>query len=151
LAISFKEPLINGGFFAGCDLKPAYTRVLLEEGVNSYYQFYDKSSLVFAGLFKDFLLSEYASGLKFSVSTSLSAGYSFSSKYKGTNITPESKLRILPSAGIKLEIKHFVFKTDLEYTNTDFYHIGPVWVRISFAYNYFLSKVRSPGKTIKWY
>ena len=151
LALSFKEPLLNAGFIAGCDFKPSYTRVLTKEGENTYYQYFDKSSIVFAGIFKDFTVSENSSSLKISLSTSLSAGYSFGSKFKGTNINPESKFRIIPAAGIKLQKKYFTIKADLEYTNTDFFRIGPIWMRIGIAYNNFLNKVRSPRKTIKWF
>jgi ankyrin repeat protein len=150
LSFSFKEPLLNAGFIAGCDIKPAYTRILLEAEGNEYYQYFDKSSIVFAGIFKDFTVSEYGPGTKIAVSASLSTGYSFGSKFKGTNITPENKFRIMPAAGVKFQNKHITIKTDLEYMNTGFYHIGPLWLRIGVNYNSFLSKVRSPGKTIKW-
>jgi len=151
LALSFKEPLLNAGFIAGCDFKPSYTRVLTKEGENTYYQYFDRSSVVFAGIFKDFTVSENSSSMKVSLSTSLSAGYSFGSKFKGTNLYPESKFRIIPAAGIKLQRKYLTVKADLEYTNTDFFHIGPVWMRVGIAFNNFLSKVRSPRKTIKWF
>jgi ankyrin repeat protein len=150
LSFSFEEPLINGGIVAGFDLKPTYTRVLVKSSENTYYQYFDKSSIVFAGLFKDFTLSEKSSGMKFIISTSLSAGYCFGGKFKGTNLSPENKLRIIPSAGFKLEHKHFAFRADLEYMNSGFYRIGPLWCRLGVSYNYFLSKVRSQGKTIKW-
>jgi len=151
LSLSFREPLLNAGFLTGFDIKPVYTRVLLKEAENTYYQYYDKSALIYAGIFKDFIIAEYASSLKLSVSTSFLTGYSFSSKFRGTNTSPENKIKIMPSAGFKLQKKSFTFKTDLEYMNSGFYHIGPVWIRVGISYNYYLSKVRSPGKTIKWY
>jgi ankyrin repeat protein len=151
LSISFKEPLINAGFIAGCDLKPVYTKVLIKNNENTFYQYFDKSSLAYAGIFKEFEISEHSPGIKFAISTSLSAGYSFGSKFKGTNITPEDAFKIIPAAGIKFQKRNITLKTDLEFLNTEFYHIGPIWVRIGFAYNYFLSKIRPQGKTIKWY
>ncbi len=151
LSFSFKEPLLNAGFIAGCDIKPTYTRILLEAEKNEYYQYFDKSFIVFAGIFKDFTVSEYALATKIAVSASLLTGYSFSNKFKGTDITPENKFRIMPSAGLKFQKKHVTFRADLEYMNTGFYHVGPMWFRIGVAYNSFLSKVRSPVKTIKWY
>ena len=149
-SISFKEPLINAGFAAGCDLKPTYTKVLVKSGENTYYQYFDKSAIVFAGLFKDFTLSEKSSGLKLIISASLSAGYNFGGKFKGTSLSPENKFKIIPAAGFKVQQKHFAFRTDLEYMNSGFFHVGPLWVRLGVSYNYFLSKVRSQGKTIKW-
>lgn len=150
-SISFREPLINAGFVAGFDMKPAYTKVLSEHSENTYYQYFDRSSLVYAGIFKDFTLSEKPSGLKFVISASLSAGYSFSSEYRGTNIHPENMFRIIPAAGIKVQKGHFSVKADLEYVNTEFYRTGPLWGRIGFAYNHLLSRIRKLEKTIKWY
>ena len=149
-SISFDEPLINAGFITGYDLKPTYTKVLVESSENTYYQYFDKSSIVFAGLFKDITLSEKPTGLKFVISASLSAGYNFGAEFKGTNLSPENKFKIIPSAGFKLIQKHFSFRTDLEYMNSGFYHIGPLWLRLGVSYNYFLSKVRFQSKTIKW-
>lgn len=151
ISVVFKEPLINAGFFTGFDLKPAYTKVLVKMSENTYYQYFDKSSLVYAGVFKDFTVSEKSSGFKFIVSTSLSAGYEFGNKFRGINLSPENKIKIIPATGIEIQKGHFTLKTDLEYLNTQFYHIGPLWLRIGFAYNHFLSKIRTPGKTIKWY
>ena len=107
-------------------MKPTYTKVLSEHSENTYYQYYDRSSLVYAGIFKDFTLSENPSGLKFVISTSLSTGYSFSSEYRGTNIHPENTFRIIPAAGIKVQKGHLSIRADLEYVNTEFYRIGPI-------------------------
>lgn len=151
LAISFREPSLNAGFTAGCDLKPVYTRVLVQKGENTYYQYYDKSALAYAGFFKDFTIIEYNSSSRLSISTSLSAGYSFGNIFRGTAVSPENKLRIVPSAGMKYQVNNLTFKADLEYMKTAFYHIGPLWMRFGFAYSYFPGNVRSPDKTIKWY
>jgi hypothetical protein len=150
-AITFKEPTINAGFIIGSDIKPVYTRILMKTGENAYYQYFDKSSMVFAGIFKDFTLVEYKSGTRIAVSTSFSAGYMLGSKFKGTEITPGNKLKIIPAATIKLQMNHLVFTSGLEYTKTEFYKIGPLWLRFGFAYNLFLSNTRSPVKIIKWY
>ncbi len=150
-AIAFKEPTINAGFIIGSDIKPVYTRILMKTGENTYYQYFDKSSLVFAGIFKDFTLAEYKSGFKIAVSASLSAGYTLGSKFKGTEITAGKKLRIIPAAALKFQKNHLIFSSGLEYTNTEFYKIGPLWLRFGFAYNLFLSQTRSPVKMIKWY
>jgi len=150
-SISFREPLINAGFIVGFDMKPTYTKVLLELGENTYYQYFDRSSLVYAGIFKDYTLSEKLSKLKFVISASLSIGYSFSSEYRGTNIHPENMFRIIPAAGIKVQKGHFSVKADLEYVNTQFYRIGPFWGRIGIAYNHLLSRIKRVEKTIKWY
>jgi ankyrin repeat protein len=150
-SISFKEPTTNAGFIFGCDIKPVYTRVLMKTGENHYFQYFDRSAMVYAGIFRDFTLAEYRPGAKLAFSPSLSAGYSLGSKFKGTSLSPGNKLRIIPAVSLKLQVNHLIFTSGIDYTDTDFYKIGPLWLRIGFAYNFFLSNSRSPVKNIKWY
>ena len=150
-AIAFKEPVTGAGFVIGCDIKPVHTKILIKTGENNYYQYFDRSSMIFAGIFKDFTIREYRPGSKLSFSPSISAGYTLGSKFKGTNLTPGNKLRIIPAVSLKLQANHLIFTSGIEYTNTDFYKIGPLWLRFGFAYNIFLSNARSPIKIIKWY
>lgn len=150
IGISFREPLLNIGINAGIDTKLWYTRVLKKDGENVYYQYMDKSSIMNAGVFKDFLLNRNTKRIKILASSSLSLGYMFGNKLKGTNITPDNKFLIVPYAGIKFQKKNFIFSTGLEYSKTEFYLVGPLWFRAGCSYNFYLSKVRSPGKTIKW-
>lgn len=148
--LSFKEPLINAGFMAGFDIKAFRTRVMKEAGPNEYYQYLDKSSLAYAGLFKDFTILERPSGLTIMASASLSAGYNFGPAFSGTIVRPESKVRIMPAAGIKFERSNLALSAGIEYLKTEFYKIGPVWGRLGFTYSYRLSRVKKHEKTIEW-
>lgn len=150
-SLAFREPLLGAGFFAGTDIKPGYTRVLLKEGENTYYQYFDKSSVVYGGIFKDFTINEYPKGYKLSFITSLSIGYSFANKFKGTGTAPENRVRLMPAAGIKFQKSAFTFNAGIEYMKSDFYRIGPLWINLGVAYSYFASRVKAPSKTIKWY
>ena len=152
-AVAFKEPLRNMGIITGFDTKLWYTRVLIRQNENLFYQYYDKSSLVYAGLLKEWPLTDNFTRSNYSVITSLSAGYSFGNKLKGTLIVPENKLRLIPAAGImwtSAANKTALF-TNLEFTDTGFYKIGPLWWRFGFSYNFFFNNVRAPLKDIKWY
>ena len=151
LSLSFKEPLRNIGLIAGFDTKLWYTRILTEEGENLYNQYMDKSSIAYAGVFKDFNLTDNMFRGNFYFTAQLSAGYSFGNKFKGTEIVPAAKLRILPSASIKWMNDYMIIYTGIEYMNTDFYKVGPVWARIGCAVNFFFDNDRAPGKVIKWY
>ncbi len=150
LALSFKEPLINSGFVIGMDTKLWYTRVLLEKEENLIYQYLDKSSIVYAGLFKDFPIYEkFKTGLSFS--TTVAVGYSFGNKLKGTEIPPANKYMLMPSANLKLNLNNIVITAGAEYMKSDFYNISPIWFRAGLTYNYFFDRVRAPLKMIKWY
>jgi hypothetical protein len=150
-SLSFKEPYLNGGIIVGCDLKLWDTRVLLKESEHIFYQYMNKGSVVYAGLFKNFALTDYAFKGNFEFSTSLSAGYSFGNKLKGTLNAPQNKLLAIPSCSIRWTKKDLSFSLGADYMNTDFYHIGPFWLRFGASYNLYFDNVRTKAKTLKWY
>lgn len=151
ISFSGKEPLLNAGFTAGFDTKFWNTRVLMKTRENLYYQYLDKSSMVYGGIFKDFVIKEKIPGNKLSIFSSLMVAYTFGNQFKGTSITPENKFRFVPSVGLKLQIKHIQVSTGIEYTKSDFYRAGPLWLRFGGSYCFYFSKVRSQWKVIKWY
>jgi len=151
LSFAFKEPLKNFGFIVGFDTKLWYTRVLVKENSHLYFQYLDKSSLAYAGLFKDFLLTNNLYKSNISFSPSLSGAYFFGNKFKGTSKAPESKFKIIPELTFKLEDKNNVFYSGISLMTSDFYGIWPVWIRIGFTRKFFFDSARFQGKNIKWY
>jgi hypothetical protein len=85
------------------------------------------------------------------LSTTLKAGYSFGHTMKGTVMAPENEFVLIPDVSIKWNIKNFSISTGLEYIKSQFYRIGPVWMRIGFSYTLFFDKIRTDIKPIKWY
>ncbi len=150
ISLSFKEPYLNAGFIAGCDMKLWYTRVLVKKEEHLYYQYMDKGSVAYAGLFKDFALTNRPERMNYLLTTSLSAGYSFGNMLKGTLIVPENKFMIIPSVSFKMIKTNFSLNMGMEYMKTEFYHNGPVWFRIGCSYSYFFDNVRTRIKPIKW-
>lgn len=151
MSFSVKEPFINGGIIAGFDTKLWYTKVLIKEAENTYYQYYSKESLIYAGAFKNFYLTNHPLRSNFEVSTSLSAGYEFGAQFKGTQKAPPDKLVIIPAITLIWEMKDLSFSAGAEYLNSSFYHSGPVWLRLGASYNLFFDNVRIKKKTLKWY
>ena len=151
ISLSFMEPYLNGGIIAGCDLKFWHTRVLMKDSEHQYYQYLDKGYLVYAGIFKDYRLYEnpFKSNLVFT--TTILAGYSFGHALKGTLMAPATEFMIIPDIALKWNRKNFSISLGMEYIRSQFYHIGPVWLRAGFAYTLFFDKVRTQVAPIKWY
>jgi ankyrin repeat protein len=147
----FKEPYINGGLIAGFDFKPLYTRVLVKIEDNLFYQYQDESSVAYGGIFKDIPLTDHPLKANWLFTSSVVAAYNFGNKLKGTNIAPENKFKVIPSVGFKWSLTNFSISGNLDYMKTEFYKIGPVWLRLGIAYNIFLDNDRASGKNIKWY
>jgi ankyrin repeat protein len=151
ICLTFKEPLTQWGFMAGSDIKPWYTRVLIKDSETLFYQYRDRSAMVYAGIFRDFRLAGDDMKSKLLFSASLSTGYAFGNKLKGTNIAPDSKFKLNPAVGIKFQKGHFILSTGLEYLKSEYYRVGPLWLRTGLAYNLRFRTAKAPGKTIKWY
>jgi len=148
---AFKEPLSNLGIIAGFDTKFWYTKILVQNTESFFYQYFDKSSIVYAGVYKDMPLTDNLFRSNFYFTASLSAGYYFGNKFKGTEIAPGHKLKILPSATFKWIKGNFILFSGIEYMNSDYYKIGPLWGRIGCSVNFYFNNVKAPGKTIRWY
>ena len=150
-ALTFKEPYLNGGFIAGVDTKLWYTKVFKKETDEFIYQYWEKGSLVFAGLFKDYVLTRNPNKSTTEFSASLLAGYSFGNDLKGTGYSPLNKFRLIPSASLRLTFQKLMLTAGVEYIRTDYYNNGPVWIRVGIGYNYYLDNIRGRIKYPKWY
>jgi len=151
ISVSLKEPLINGGIVAGCDLKFVYSRLLVKENQSLFYQYMDKRSLLYAGLFKEFKITDNPLKANWSYSFYLTAAYEFGNRLKGTEIIPPKKLRVIPAASLNWSKNSFIVYGGIDYMNSNYYKVGPLWFRLGVAYNIFFDKVRAPGRMIKWY
>ena len=151
VSLAFKEPYLNAGFLAGCDMKLWYDRVLIKDSEHLFYQYMNKGYVGYAGLFKDFELTDYTFKGNYEISTSLSAGYVFGNQLKGTIVTPGNKLVIVPAISLKWTKRNLSFALGADYMKTEFYHIGPVWLRAGASYNLFFDNVRLKNKILKWY
>jgi ankyrin repeat protein len=151
ISLSFKEPYLNAGIIAGFDFKLWYTRVLVKDSEHLFHQYLDKGYFAYAGAFKDFTLYENPFKSNYVFSASFLAGYSFGHTMKGTLKAPENKFTIVPCISLKWNIKNFSLSMGMEYIKSQFYHIGPLWLRAGFSYTLFYDKVRTKVKPLKWY
>jgi ankyrin repeat protein len=150
LSLSFKEPYLNGGFTAGCDVKLWYTKILIRSTEQLFYQYLDKGSIAYAGIFKDFALTDHPQRFNYVLSTSLLAGYTFGNKLKGSSYAPDEKLLLIPSVMLKVIKMNYSINAAVEYQRSEFYKNGPVWMRLGFSYNLYFDEVRTKVNDIKW-
>jgi ankyrin repeat protein len=151
LSLAFKEPYLSAGIIAGFDMKLWYTRVLIKDSEHLYYQYFDKGYLAYAGLFKDFTIYENPFKSSFLFTTTLLAGYSFGHTLKGTLTGPINEFEVIPDITLKWNRKNFSASFGMEYISSQFYHIGPVWLRAGISYTLFFDKVRTHVTPIQWY
>lgn len=151
LGLSFKNPLLKLMVNAGFELKPVYSRVLVEYSSDTYYQYFDKRYIIYAGIGKEFRLTENYSRGNLSIDFNINAGYMMASQYRGTNIKPPDKVRIMPQVFLRWEKSKFNIYGGYEFMNTELYRIGPSWFSFGLSYDLYFDKMQSPIKKIKWY
>jgi len=151
LNVAFREPGYNGGFIIGTDMKLWPTRIIKEVSEDNFYQYYDKGAMIYAGLFKDFNLTNRPDRVNTVFTTSLSGGYTFGNSFRGTMIKPDNSLKIIPGIGVKWIKDPLAIFINAEYINyPDYYKIGPIWFKAGLSYNFFLDNMRIKPKKIKW-
>lgn len=148
--LSVKEPYLNAGITSGVDMKLWYTRILVENSENIYTQYFDKGAMVYAGIFKDFNLTNRNKRGDLQLSASLSGAYTFGNKFKGTLISPDNSFKVIPAVSLKWTKKAISVFSGAEYIKTEYYKIGPVWFRAGISYNYYFDNLRPSLKKIKW-
>jgi hypothetical protein len=151
LGLSFRDPLLKIMINAGFELKPSYSKVLVEESPDLYYQYFDRRYIIYAGAGKAFRLYEDYSKGKLYLDINLNAGYMISSKYRGTNIKPPDKIRLMPQVLLRWNRGNLNIYGGVEYMNTELYRIGPVWFDLGVSWDLHFDKMRGPLKIIKWY
>jgi len=150
IGLALKEPYLNSGFIAGCDTKLWYSRVLIEDISNLYYQYLDKRTILYAGLFRDFSITDRQFGGNYYVTFSLLASGVVANKFKGTNISADARFRLIPAVTLQWSSRHIGVFMGAEYMGTEFYRIGPLWGRAGISYRFFINTERAPGKVIRW-
>lgn len=150
LAVTFKEPYLNAGLSFGFDTKLWYTRVLKKTSDDLLIQYWNKSSLVYGGLFRDLIITDIPNQFTMYLSPSLSAGYAFGNINKGSETDVRNKLRIFPAVALRWTYPKVSIDLGVEYLKTGFYKVNPVWLRLGISYNYFLTDLRTRIRPVRW-
>jgi ankyrin repeat protein len=149
-SVSLTEPRMKAGITLGAAVNPFDWKLLVAES-DATWQYMVNTYVIYAGVFKEFMLGETAGGNKLSIIPSLSAGYRFYSNYEGVERKPESKFCIIPSADVVWRIKNLGISAGLGYMQTPFLKVFPVWLNLKLSYSIIHKSPVIAGKRIKIY
>ncbi len=149
IGINVKQPLYGTGLVIGIDTNPWRSRILIEED-EWITQYEDTRSLAYLGFSWDLPLGSSGRRTFWSLNTTLKAAYMFGNTFPGSDIRPEHKIKIIPSAGIKADIGNIQTTVSAEYINTEIYKGRPLFGRVTVGYNIHFNDIRSDGKEIRW-
>lgn len=150
-SISLTEPGLKGGITIGAAFSPGSQKMLTEGDDDIIQQYNVKSSVIYAGVFREFLLNSPGAGYRWSFVPSIMAGYRFYSLYEGTNTRPDDKFCIIPSAEITWSMRRFALGSGLKYIGTPFYKVSPLLITIKASYTLTRYSKSITGKKIRLY
>jgi hypothetical protein len=145
------DPELKFGITAGASFNPFHYRLLVLGSDNVIYQYRVNTSVISAGLFREFMLgSSFVNG-KISIVPSLSAGYRFYSNYAGTNQKPDDSFCLIPAAEMRWSMKNFGLSAGAAYLKTPYYKVSPAWFSLKVAYIIGKTSSGAAAKKIKLY
>ncbi len=150
-SVSLREPRMKAGITAGADFNPVNAKLLVKQGDNLFYQYRVTTSVIYAGIFKEFSLAQTLSDARWSLVTSLTAGWRIYSFYEGTRQKPGENFCIIPSARIEWTKNHIGMKAGVSYINMPFYKVPPIWVSLGCSFNLYREIPRAAGKKVRLY
>ncbi|MDZ7634332.1 MAG: ankyrin repeat domain-containing protein [Bacteroidales bacterium] len=151
VSVSLTDPRLRTGLSLGASFNPSSQRLLIRGDEDIVYQYRVSSTVIYAGLFREFRLSRQASVNTWSFVPSLSAGYRFYSRYSGTNDKPEDKFCIMPSAEFRWGFRQFHLGSGITYLNTPFYKVLPLWFTLNASFTLTGDTKTITGKKIRLY
>ncbi len=150
-SISLTEPGLKAGITVGAAFNPSSQRMLTEGGDDIIYQYKVKSSVIYAGVFRKFLLNNPGRGYTWNLVPSLMAGYRFYSLYEGTKTKPDDKFCIMPAAEIMWSMRRFTLGSGVAYLGSPFYKVSPLWITLKASYTLTRDTKSITGKRIRLY
>jgi len=129
----------------GYRTRPAVRSVLVETGPDTYYQFWEKRSLFFAGAAKRFVFFNPSAVEEWGVFAGLNGGYTYGS-YRGSNTNPENTILFIPKGGIFGSYKLVNMKFNYEYMKIKGSEFSPHLFAFSIGVNINLKKSKIPLK-----
>lgn len=133
-SLSVTDPAMRTGITLGAAANPLNQRMLVAGNNDITYQYSVQSSLIYAGLFREYRISKPLNDFTWRIVPSLSAGYRFHSLYQGTEERPENRVVIIPATDLKVSIRSVSATAGIMYMKLPFYKAGPVWFTIRAHY-----------------
>jgi len=133
--VSLFDPALRTGITLGAAANPVSQRMLVTGNNDIIYQYHVKSTLIHAGLFREYRINKPYNDAKWMIVPSLSAGYRFHSLYKGTTERPENRFVVMPAADLKVTLRSVGASAGIMYMKLPFYKAGPVWFTVRAYYS----------------
>lgn len=150
-SLTMADPVKHIGIILGAAVNPMNQRLLVRKDDNIIYQYRVRSNVIYAGILKEYPLSDATNALKITFVPSLSLGYRFHSLYEGTEERPDNGICIMPAADMRITRGSLGLSAGVAYLNMPFYRVSPVWLTLKVSYQLTRSMGNFSGKKTRLY
>ncbi|MFC2138194.1 ankyrin repeat domain-containing protein [Bacteroidota bacterium] len=150
LNFGFHEGKYNFILLLSYEFRPWERRVLVNNGENNYYQFWERRNNISIEIEKHINIYRQSNiksfGLNIGVKNVLS-----NAKYLGSSVKPGTNFIVSPRLGLYRSGKYSTISLNYEFTDYDIYRFNKNWISLSFDFPIIIDKQQKSFKTIPWY
>lgn len=150
-SVSVKDPGIRTGITIGAAANPVSQRMLVRSDEDKLSQYNVRTSLIYAGPFREFRVNRHYTLLNINIVPALYFGYRFHSLYEGTRDRPDNRVVIMPSADLRVNRRNFEAGAGISYLRMPFYKAGPLWFTVKASYTFTRSSPGFSAKRVRLY
>jgi ankyrin repeat protein len=137
-------------FNIGYYIRPLAKRVLIQDKEDTFYQFWERRSLISTGLEKLVSIKQYENIGLLALSFGVDGNITFGRNYRGSTQGPVSKFKISPTLGFMLRRRNFQISAKYLHLNLGIYKISPHRIGIELQYLFDMRNKRYKDKQIDW-
>jgi len=139
--------LANLGYYT----RPFAKRILLQDSEDTYFQFWEKRSLVSAGFEKLFLIKSFKNNRFFAITIGMDGIFTYGRNYRGSIREPDKKFKISPTLGLIWGMDYLQLVAKYSHLDLDTFKVSPHRAIIGVQYIFDKRKRRYKDKQIEWF
>jgi len=130
--------------------RPLAKRILLQDKEDTYFQFWERISLVLAGFEKLFSIKSFKNNRFFAITIGMDGIFTYGGNYRGSIREPDKKFKISPTLGLIWRMDYLQLVAKYSRLDLDTFKVSPHRAIIGVQYIFDRRKRRYKDKQIKW-
>ena len=130
--------------------RPLAKRILLQDKEETYFQLWERKSLVSAGFEKLFSIKSFKNNRFLAISTGVDGNLLYGRNYRGSVRKPDRKFKISMTLGLIWRMDYIQLSAKYSLLDMETYKVPPHWAIIGVQYIFDKRKRRYKDKQIEW-
>jgi len=130
--------------------RPFAKRILLQDSEDTYFQFWEKRSLVSVGFEKLFSIKSFTNNRFFAITIGMDGIFTYGRNYRGSIREPDKNFKISPTSGLIWGMDYLQIVAKYSLLDLDTFKVSPHRAVIGVQYIFDRRKKRYKDKQIEW-